>query len=158
MHASDIMTRELLTIAPETKVVEIAHLMDARRISALPVVDAAGRMLGMVSETDLVRMPDANGRPQRLGWSRFFRHARAALPRERTAADVMSRDVVMVDEDTSWKKLVELLAMPRIKRVPVLREGHLVGMVSRVDVLRVLAAQPGMAGVGERQWTHVHAG
>ena len=143
MHARDIMTPDVITAAPDTKLSELVRTMLDRRISALPVV-ADGAVVGMVSEGDLLRRPElgtAPGRPRWLLLLGFPDHAAAAYARThgRTAGEVMSHPVITVTEDTPVEAVATLMERHRIKRLPVLRQGHLVGLVTRADLLRALA-------------------
>ena len=145
MLAKDVMTRRVVTVAPETPVPEVARLLLDRRISAVPVVDAGGRLLGIVSEGDLIRRPEIVGGRRRSWWlSLLSGGERDPAEYVRThggqAADVMTREVVVVAEDTPVGDIARLLEERRIKRVPVVRRGKLVGIVSRADLLRGLAS------------------
>lgn len=145
MQAKDIMTTAVVTTAPDATVGEIASLMLERRISALPVVDADGRIRGIVSEGDLMRRPESGTEPHHSWWLRLI-----ATPDENageylkvhglTAGDVMTHDVVTADAGTSAGDIAELLERRHIKRVPVLDKGKVVGIVSRADLLRALAS------------------
>jgi len=148
MHAKDVMTRNVVTVSPDTPVSEIARTLVKRRISAVPVLDAKGRLLGIVSEGDLMRRPDAGTGSERLPWwlelvadteARLQQFAKAHGQR---AEDVMTKDVVTVSERAPLDKIAALLEKHRIKRVPVMRGEKLVGIVSRANLLRGLAARP----------------
>ena len=152
MQAKDIMTAAVVTVRPDATVREIAGLLLERRISAVPVVDPDGRLLGIVSEGDLVRRPESGtGRP-RSWWLSLL-----ASPEEQAfayvkshgghARDVMTREVVSVGEDASLAEIAGLLEKHRIKRVPVLRDGKLTGIVSRADLLHGLIARPAAPAV-----------
>src|SRR4051812_13350514 len=127
LTAADVMTPNVITIAPETSVREIAELLYTRRISGAPVVDQEGHVLGIVSEGDLITHAAAIGEQRRSWWLNFFADA-SALAREyakthgRTARDVMSKDVMSVPETATLAEIASTLERHRIKRVPVLRD------------------------------------
>jgi CBS-domain-containing membrane protein len=112
----EIMTANVVSVLEDTPVREVAQVLDRRRISGVPVVDAQDHMVGLVSEYDLIAKPDA-----------------------RSAADAMTRDVISVMEETSVDEVRYLLVQRKIKRVPVLRGQKLVGIVSRADLVREIA-------------------
>jgi CBS domain-containing protein len=145
MLARDVMTTAVVTVLPGTEVREIAALFLERRISAVPVVDAQGQLRGIVSEGDLLNRPEAGTQHRRSWWLRLFSgpddQAREYLRvHGRRAEDVMSEKVVTVAEDMPLAKIASLLERHRIKRVPVMRDGKLVGIVSRANLLQGLAA------------------
>jgi CBS domain-containing protein len=144
MKAADIMTREVVTVGPDTSVAEIAALLHENRITAVPVVDAERHVLGIVSEGDLLGRPPA-GSP-RGWWLRLFDERAVLLEEIATARhlkahDVMTRPAVTVVEDTPVDVLASLMRRRRVKRLPVLRDGKLAGLVSRADVLDALVRQ-----------------
>ena len=140
MLARDVMTRGVLAVRAETPVEEIAALLLSRSISAVPVVDGDDRVVGIVSEGDLMRRTEAETYRRPSWWLELVSDP-ASLARDyvkthgRRASDVMTRQVVSVTEDTPVDKIASLLDSRRIKRVPVVREGKLVGVVSRADLL-----------------------
>lgn len=146
MQARDIMQTHLITVAPDTGIHEIAEILMASRISAVPVVDEEGHPLGIVSEGDLMRRPETETERRPSWWLSLM-----ASPQEQAfsyikshgghARDVMTRDLVTVEETASLEEIAETLEKHHIKRVPVLREGVLVGIVSRADLLRGLVAR-----------------
>lgn len=151
MRAGDVMTTRVVTVSPDTAVRTIAQTLVERGISAVPVVDGEGRLLGIVSEGDLMRRAEAGTERQPSWWLDLL-----ASPEDKardysrahglTARDVMSREVVTVDEDSSLASVAALLERHRIKRVPVVRDGALVGIVSRANLLHgLIAAQPAPA-------------
>lgn len=147
MRAADVMTERVLRVRPDTPVSEIAVILVERQISALPVVDDDGRLVGIVTEGDLLRRPEiGTERPQVAGDADSFlvRMERAAAYVKShgvTAADVMTRDVVTVTKDASLATIADLLERRRIKRVPVVENGELIGIVSRLNLVRALHAQ-----------------
>ena len=146
MQAADVMTTNVITVPPETGVREIAGLLLKHRISAVPVVDAENQVLGIVSEGDLMRRAENDTDRRNSLWLEviFSTHEMAAdyiKAYGRTAGDVMTRDVVTVKEDTPLHEIVGLLERHHIKRVPVTRDGRLVGIVSRANLLHGLAAK-----------------
>jgi len=156
MQARDVMTTNVVTVAPDTSVTDIARLLLEKRISGVPVVDAGGRPVGIVSEGDLVRrLGDEEGgaRSWWLGLLATPEERAAAYVRAhgRRAADVMTRDVVTVAPDTPLAAVARLLEERHIKRVPVVENGRLVGIVSRADLLRALATkEPEAASADDR--------
>lgn len=143
MKAADIMTTKVISVRETATVRDIAKLLLTHGISAVPVVDAAGHPVGMVSEGDLMRRREA-GTARRVPWwlraitsdvesARAFTKARGL-----TARDVMTRDVVQVLEDTPLNEIAALLEAHEIKRVPVVRDGRMVGIVSRANLVRAL--------------------
>ncbi len=135
--ASDLMTRDILSVSPEMTLGEAADIMMKKRITGLPVVDEAGQIRGMVSEEDIVRRMNPREESGRGGWLSFI--ASGGAKNECKVEKAMTRDILMASEGETLANLISLLARKRIKRLPIVRDGKLVGMVSRVDILRFLA-------------------
>jgi CBS-domain-containing membrane protein len=143
MRAIDIMTVSVVTVSPETSIAEAARIMMANRISGLPVVDGDDRLLGIVTEGDMLRRGEIFG--ERPWWT-----APSAPSEERAGAyvkshgqkvkDVMTRDVVTVDGNEPVDRVAMLLESHGIKRVPVVKDGRISGIISRANLLRTLAA------------------
>lgn len=160
MQARDVMTTEVVAVHPDAPVAEIARLLLERRISAVPVADADGTLVGMVSEGDLIGRAEPERQIRSDWWLDLLAGTEAApapLPeiRDRVARQVMSSPVVTVTEETELSEIAHLLAQYGIKRVPVMRRDRIVGIVSRADLLRGLAAtaparaetdRPGLVG------------
>jgi len=147
MKAADVMTTRVITVAADQPVNEIARLLLDHRISAVPVVDADGRLLGIVSEGDLMRREDAGTEPRQSWWLRIFTTSVEAAEdftrsHGRLARDVMTRRVVTVADDIPLAEVARMLERHGIKRVPVVRSGRVVGVVSRANLLQGLAAAP----------------
>lgn len=145
MQAKDVMTSPVVSVTPGTPVEKIAALLLERRISAVPVIDASGRLQGIVSEGDLMHRPEIGTEQRRPWWlaliaSREQLALDYARSRGRTASAVMTRNVVTVTERTTLDKIAMLLERHRIKRVPVVRAGRVVGIVSRANLLQAFAA------------------
>jgi len=150
MQARDLMTTDVTVVPPDMPARKIAMILLDGGISAVPVVDATGAPIGMVSEGDLMgRREDVRG--QRREWwltllaegeslnPEFLAHLRSM---EFTAKDVMTAPVVTVSESTEAAEIAELLSSYRIKRVPVVRDGRIVGIVSRADLVRGQTGHP----------------
>jgi CBS domain-containing protein len=145
MKAADIMTRNVVSAQPETTILEAAQLMLQHRISGLPVLDGERHIVGMVTEGDFLRRVETDTQPQRPRWVQFFLGpGRLAEEYVRTSGrkveDVMTRRVHTIGEGTPLNDVVELMEHRRIKRVPVLRDFKLVGIVSRANLLHALAS------------------
>jgi CBS domain-containing protein len=146
MKTQEIMTQDVVRIHADTPVNEIAKLLSKHRIKSLPVVDEEDRVLGIVSESDLflkekgmpfsaVKVPTLFQRwvdPDRL--TEIYESAH-----HHTAADVMTTEVVCVDVEDTVGHVAWLMAQRNIKRIPVLKNGKLAGIISRADIIRLLA-------------------
>jgi CBS domain-containing protein len=157
-QAHEVMTAEVITVRPDTPTADIARLLLDHAISAVPVVTDDGVPIGMVSEGDLLGRPDQERLARRDWWLALVTGAqpldddfRARVNAAgRTARDVMAAPLVTVTETTGLGEVARLLAIHHIKRVPVLHEGRIVGIVSRADVLRAVAlAQQHAASPGK---------
>ena len=153
MKTSDVMTRSVVTIQPNAGLLDAIRLMLGQRISGLPVVDANGVLVGMLTEGDLLRRAETGTVWQRPQWLEFLRGpGRQAedfvRANGRRVEDVMSRDVQCVTEDTLLDEVVALMEKRHFKRLPVLRDGEVVGVISRADLLRALAEKLSRVGVG----------
>ncbi len=115
MVARDIMTRHVYTTSPTTTVRDAARMLAERRISGMPVVNEAGVIIGMLTEADIISKQGER------------------------VADIMSREVIAVSEETPVGEIAKLLSQRKIKRVPVLANGRLVGLVSRADIVAAVA-------------------
>lgn len=151
MKARDLMTTSVVVVPPETPVAGVAELLASRGISAVPVTDADGRLLGLVTEGDLIRRLAEEKRGP-LGWFLgLFGDSRKMADRfakahGAKAADVMTSELVTVGEEAGVDEIARLMERHNIRRVPVLTDGKLAGIVSRADLLRaVLAPQPASA-------------
>jgi CBS domain-containing protein len=154
MDAGDVMTREVVTIGPDTPVLQIVQLLLSRGISGVPVTDENGAVIGVVSEGDLLRRVELGTEKRRGGWRAFFTGT-ATLAEEYVrshgtiARDIMTRDVVAAARTTPLAEIADLMEEKRIKRLPVLEDGRLVGIVTRSNLLRAFASQhPGAGAEG----------
>jgi CBS domain-containing protein len=143
MKAADIMTRPVITVTPQTWIAEAARLMLQFHISGLPVVDDAGRVVGIVTEGDLLRRSELGTEHQHTRWVELLigpgRLARDYVDAHaRTVGEVMSEDVAFVTSETTLPGLVRLMEKRQVKRVPVIDNGALVGIVSRANLVRAL--------------------
>ncbi len=116
MFARDIMTRQVCTISPEASVRDAARILAERRISGMPVLDKQGTIIGMCTEADVISK-------------------QGELVR-----DIMSTEIISVSEETPVGEIARLLSQRKIKRVPVVTDGRLVGLVSRADIVAAVAA------------------
>ena len=138
MNAGDIMTTNVVTVSPDTSITALARLLLDNNISAVPVVDDDGEVVGMVSESDLLGRPSI--RSLRGWWLRLFDEEALCLEelaaaKQLRAGDIMTRRVVSVSDRMPIDLIASLLHRRKVKRVPVVRDGKLVGIVSRVDLL-----------------------
>lgn len=142
--AKELMTPDVVTVPPETPFFTIAQMLAQRGISAVPVVGKDGTVLGIVTEADLIRRlagPEAPMGFLRQLFSNMDRLAeRYAATHGKTAADIMTTELVSVPPDASAGAIAELMEKRRIRRVLVLENGKLLGLVSRADLLRALVA------------------
>jgi CBS domain-containing protein len=144
LTAGDIMTRTVATTGPNVSLPAAIRLMLERHVSGLPVLDDAGAIVGILTEGDLLRRVELGTNSPRSGWLDFFRGpARAAHDyvetHSRIVGDIMSEAVVTVDEGAPLSEVVSVMQGKHVKRIPVMAGAMLVGMVSRVDLLRALA-------------------
>jgi CBS domain-containing protein len=118
MIARDIMTHKVYTIYPEASVQEAAQLLSRKSISGVPVIDKDGKIIGIVTEADIIAKVNREGL---------------------RVADIMSPEIIVVDEETRVGEIAMLLTERKIKRVPVMRNGKLVGIVCRADIVHAVA-------------------
>jgi CBS domain-containing protein len=140
IQVRDVMTRNVISVAPNQSVLEAAQTMLRNRISGLPVIDADGKLVGIVSEGDFLRRGEIGTRLQRPRWLEFlvgpgrlaseYVHASG-----RKIEEVMTPEPYTVTEDDSLQAVVELMERRRVKRLPVLRDGRVVGIVSRANIM-----------------------
>jgi CBS domain-containing protein len=145
MRAHQIMTKPVITVSPETTIVEAANIMLQRHISGLPVVDSSGELVGIVSEGDFIRRSEIGTQRKRGRWLRFILgpgRSAADFVQEhgRRVAEVMTKDPLTITEDTAMAEIVELMEKNNVKRLPVLHDGKLVGIVSRANLLQAVAS------------------
>jgi CBS domain-containing protein len=150
MNASDVMVSAVITVGPDQTVQEAAKVMLANRISGLPVVDNLANPVGMISEGDLLRRapegtwPKAWGPPPRRGWAKPLMgpeepDAEYVTQHGRRVGDVMTREVVSAAPATSISRIAALMMQHRIKRIPIIQDGRVVGIVSRANIVEALA-------------------
>ncbi|HEX8012409.1 MAG TPA: CBS domain-containing protein [Casimicrobiaceae bacterium] len=150
MLIRDLMTAHPVTVRPDTPVEDIARLLLAHRINGVPVTDLEGRLLGIVTEGDLVRRAaDERLEPRESVWKENFyrsvfrrRTPEADKAEGRTAGQVMTRDVLTAVPDGNVIAAARLLADHNIKCLPVIENARVVGMISRFDLIRRLASDP----------------
>jgi len=153
MKAMDVMTRDVLTVKPGDSVAETMRLLAEHDISALPVVDDDGTVVGVISEADLVRREEIGTEKHRAWWLEALTPASTlaeefAKSHGRRVSEVMSTHVISASEDTPLGEIATLLERHRIKRVPILRDGKPVGIVSRSNLVQAVASQQAQADDG----------
>jgi len=146
MRAKDVMTGDVICVNVKESIFDAAEVLLGARVSAAPVVNDRGVVVGIVSEADLLRRAELGTVPAKSWLARLLdtestaAHAFVAT-HARHIADVMTREVVTADEDTPLVEIVDLMEKHRVKRVPIVRDGALVGVVSRSDLLRALLSR-----------------
>jgi len=149
MKASDMMTTNVVTVGSDASAHSIALLLWKNGISAVPVVDDHGVPLGMISEGDLMPRDESEREARRDWWLKALAEGEELNPeflqylqsRERSARELMTSPIVTVEENADVIEVAELLSTKRIKRVPVMRDGRMVGIVSRADLVKALAGK-----------------
>ena len=140
MKVADVMERGVISITPESSVTKAARMMLLYEISGLPVIDSSGRLVGIVTEGDFLRRAEIGTERHRKRWVELLVDIgplaeEYAHSHGRKVEEVMTRDVVTVTEDASLEEVARLMERHRIKRVPVLRDAQVIGIVSRANFL-----------------------
>ncbi|MCF4129866.1 CBS domain-containing protein [Methylobacterium sp. SyP6R] len=148
MIVRDVMTREVATVQDDAAIEAAIALMLERRVSGLPVLDRAGALVGLVSEGDFLRRRELDTAPPQPGWIQYIvdpgRLAETyAREHGRGVSDVMTRALVTVSPEATLAEAAALMARHRIRRLPVVAQGRLAGIVARADLLRALHAALG---------------
>jgi CBS domain-containing protein len=175
MKVGDIMTRNVISVRGDEAVLEAAGLMLQNRISGLPVVDAAGKLIGIVTEGDFLRRDEIGTQRRRPKWLEFLvgpgRLASEYVQAHgRKVDEIMTPDPCSVTEDKSLESVVDLMEHRRIKRLPVVRDERLVGIVSRANLVHALVSlsrdaqapagddaairDHALAAIGKQPWGH----
>jgi CBS domain-containing protein len=147
MKAADVMVANVITVGPDACVKDVAHILLTNRISAVPVVGADGKLLGIVSEGDLLRRTETDT-SRRYSWLQMLITGRDTLAahyvkeNSRKVVDVMTKSLVTAMPETPLREIATLLEKHAIKRVPIVRNGKLVGIVSRANLMQALASLP----------------
>jgi CBS domain-containing protein len=145
MRAHQIMTRPVISITPETTIVDAANTMLQKHISGLPVVDATGKLVGIVSEGDFIRRSEIGTQRKRGRFLKFILGPGKAATdfvheHGRKIGEIMTPEPLTITEDTELAEIVELMEKNNIKRLPVMRGDTLVGIVSRSNLLQAVAS------------------
>lgn len=147
LTARDVMTKEVVTVTMETTIRELAGIITAHRIGSVPVVDSAGNLVGIVTESDLIEQDKSFHIPTVISlfdWviyleseKRFEKELKRMTAR--TVGDIRAREVVTVTPDTPVNAIADIMGTRKIHAVPVVEEGKLAGIVSRIDLIRSMA-------------------
>jgi CBS-domain-containing membrane protein len=145
MNAADVMVTNVITVGLDACLQDVAHLLLTNRISAVPVVDSDGKVIGIVSEGDLMRRAEAGTGRRRSWWLSLLTGkevlaAQYVKEHSRKVADVMTRDVITATPDTPLPDIANILEKNSIKRVPIIKDRKMVGLVSRANLLQALAS------------------
>jgi CBS domain-containing protein len=145
MRAHQIMTRPVITVTPETKIADAANTMLQKHVSGLPVVDAAGKLVGVVSEGDFIRRSEIGTQRKRGRFLKFILgpgKAATDFVHEHGSriSEIMTPEPLTITEDTGLEAIVELMEKNNIKRLPVMRGDKIVGIVSRSNLLQAVAS------------------
>jgi CBS domain-containing protein len=147
MIAAEVMTTDVITVNPEMLVTDLAKLLWEKRVSGVPVVNENGELIGIVSEGDLLHRRESKSEHRRSWWLDVFaRNRELAHDYVKThgtkVKDLMTRKVITVAEATPLAEVADLFERHRIKRAPVIRDGRLVGIVTRANLVRAVAMAP----------------
>lgn len=145
MRAHQIMTRPVITVTPETTIVDAANTMLQKHVSGLPVVDATGKLVGIVSEGDFIRRSEIGTQRKRGRFLKFILGPGKAATdfvheHGRKVAEVMTPEPLTITEETPLEDIVELMEKNNVKRLPVMRADKIVGIVSRSNLLQAVAS------------------
>ena len=145
MRAHQIMTRKVITVGPDCSIADAANLMLRNHVSGLPVLDKVGDLIGIVSEGDFLRRSEIGTQRKRPSWLQFLTSTGRLADefvdeRGRKIGDVMTRDPVTVSDDTPLDEMVALMESKGVKRLPVMRSGKMVGIVTRANLLQAVAS------------------
>lgn len=145
MQVKDVMTRNVISVGPDETVLKAARLMLQNRISGLPVIDKDGELIGIVTEGDFLRRGELGTQRRRPKWLEFivgpgrladeYVHASG-----RKVDEIMTTDPVSAAEDNSLEKVVEVMERRHVKRLPVVKGGRMVGIISRANLMHALAS------------------
>jgi CBS domain-containing protein len=144
MRVKDVMAKNVVSVSPQTSVADALDTMTRSHLSGLPVIDESGALVGIVSEADFMRRSELGTEKPGLNWlGSIFLPGRAAeiyaRAHARRVEEIMSTDVATVDDTASLDEAVAIMEKRRIKRLPVLNEGNVVGMLTRADFVHALA-------------------
>ena len=145
MRAHQIMTRPVITVTPETTIVEAANTMLQKHVSGLSVADAAGKLVGIISEGDFIRRSEIGTQRKRGRFLKFILGPGQAATdfvheHGRKVAEIMTPEPLTITEDTALEEIVELMERNNVKRLPVMRGDRIVGIVSRANLLQAVAS------------------
>lgn len=148
MRATDVMVRDVVTVRPDTDVAEAIRLLADNDVSALPVLDNESNLIGMLSEADLIHRAEISAEKHRPWWLEAVTGASTlaeefAKSHGKKVGEVMTDGVISVTEETQLSEIAALFERKRIKRVPVVKDGKLVGIVSRSNLIQALASVVG---------------
>ncbi len=144
MKVAALMSKNTISVLPATTVADAAQIMLANRVTGLPVLEADGKLVGIISEGDLLRRAELETEGKQASWLKALLMPSSAaadyvLTHSRHVSGVMTHDPVFVTPETDLAEAVQLMLRKHIKRLPVLENGALVGVISRTDLLRLLA-------------------
>src|SRR5665647_3102869 len=145
MKARDVMVSPVITVRPSASVREVAQIFLERRISAVPVVDEHGKLVGIISEGDLMHRAEPGTERKRSWWLQGFTGdetlaAEYVRAHARKVADVMTRHVIFAAPDMPLYEIANMLESNSIKRVPIVKDGQVVGIVSRANLIQAVAS------------------
>ena len=145
MRAHQIMTRFVVTVTPETTILKAANIMLQLQVSALPVLDSAGKLVGIISEGDFIRRSEISTQRKRGRWLRFILGPGEAVTdfvheHGRKVSEVMTPEPFTVSEDATLEEIVKSMETNGVKRLPVMRGNELVGIISHANLLQAVAS------------------
>ena len=147
MKASEIMSKKVITVKRDTTIEDIAHILTDNNISGVPVVDDENRVVGMVTEKDLLYKDIEPHFPpviEILGGLIFLKGVKKYNEELRKlvatkAEDIMTKDIITADEDMTVKRIAELMIEKEVNRLPVLKDDKLTGIISRADIVKSMS-------------------
>lgn len=137
MRVRDFMTSEVITVRPETSIKQAAEIMVEGEVSGIVVVGDDQRVIGVVSEADYVEAESSRGAPKRASLLRWFSGSGPVKAAATRVEDIMTSPVVTIGPDENHRSAARIMAKKHVKRLPVVEDGRLVGIVSRMDIVRV---------------------
>jgi len=147
MITANVMTSDPITVLPETTLAEAARIMLERHAGSVPVVDASGALIGVLTESDLLRRPDLDTEGKHVSWLKVFLNPSIlsvdyAKMHNRPVSEVMTPNPVFVGPEDTLAEVAEIMQRLNVKRLPVVDEGTLVGMVTMANLLGALTQPP----------------